>query len=106
MKLKEAFAKKAYRNRNGIQGQHCTGTAGKVTYNIRFNEQLDADQKDEVTDQLYGWLQTIGERKKPDWDREVRGQPQRPGFAVYVTVPGTVSLQEVVDHIDSFVRST
>ena len=106
MKLAEAFAKKAYRNRNEIQGQHCSGTAGVIAYDITLShssvQQLEAtDRWEEVNDHLDSWLRSLGVGDYNHGFLGVWQEVEEP--IIEITVPVKVSLQEVINKIDSFI---
>jgi len=99
MKLAEAFAKKAYRDRSKVESTYCVGQA-RATYYITIKPHIfdtfdGDDYVDHLIDPLDTWLGSLNEKNEVnDWDM---GKP-----LIIVSVVGTTSLQDVMNQIDSF----
>ena len=108
MKLKEAFARKAYRDRNLVQGRNCTGQPSTSTYIIAVdmnkNNQL-GDNFDTFEQHVESWVPTV-------WPKNTSNSPEyvEPKFfwwdgnlEIEVTVPSTIELKQLVQHIDDMI---
>ena len=107
MKLKEAFARKAYRDRNLVQGRNCTGQPLTSTYGIAVdmnkNKQI-SNMFDEFEQHVDDWVPTM-------WPNTADGPEYvEPKFywhsgnlEIDITVPSTIELKQLVQRVDKMI---